>query len=410
MGTTGTTILNTKVKESASEPTSLLHDFSALHHSNVFSRAFSFAADQLPITTEKQAQISDRVLLTGETGFIFQLYERELKVPARTGDIEKWVSGQVVKKGARRIQATRELLASYSTLSVVNHFGHRMTLSPRNPDSLIGVVVFRVPVKTKPFRAARFKQNRNGGFVHILRDTDYFEICQHFVSPTELADYFAFRRDMLVGWDPPTTAVSERALIGQYLLEDFASPPSSSLERAARSRGGATASEFSFVLDSLAGDIARLEEDPEEHHEEDWPAGEEPYAILSEIASLSRYELRALKDQLRNALEAVRVNRFELPLRVASPRTKCGFLILPVMREFQDRAFEALESLAMASKHELSLAKQVGIGMWKDGEFVDIEWIYMAGDNPPQPEIDARLAQSYPFRLASDRRLPPVFT
>ena len=87
---------------------------------------------------------------------------------------------------------------------------------------------------------------------------------------------------MLVGWDPPTTAVSERALIGQYLLEDFSSPPSSSLERAARSRGGATASEFSFVLESLGADIARLEDDSaeEEHHEEDWPAGEDSYAIM----------------------------------------------------------------------------------------------------------------------------------
>jgi len=410
MGTTGTTVLNTRVKES--EPTSLLHDFTALHHTNVFSRAFSFGADQLPATTEKGTQIADRVLLAGDTGFIFQLYERELKVPAKTGDIEKWVSGQVVKKGVRRIQATRELLASYSALSVVNHFGHRITVTARNPDALIGVVVYRVPPKTKPFRAARFKQNRNGGFVHILRDVDYFEICQHFVSPTELSDYFAFRRDMLVGWDPPTTAVSERALIGQYLLEDFSSPPSSSLERAARSRGGATASEFSFVLDSLGADIARLEDDSaeEEHHEEDWPAGEDSYAIMSELAGLSRYELRALKDLFRNALDAVRANRFELPFRITSSRTGCGFLILPVMRDFQDRAFEALESLSIASKHELALPKQVGVGMWKEGEFVDMEWIYLAGENTPQPDIDARLAQSYPFRLASDRRLPPIFT
>ena len=85
MGTTGTTVLNTRVKES--EPTSLLHDFTALHHTNVFSRAFSFGADQLPATTEKGAQIADRVLVAGDTGFIFQLHERELKVPARTGDM-----------------------------------------------------------------------------------------------------------------------------------------------------------------------------------------------------------------------------------------------------------------------------------------------------------------------------------
>ena len=101
----------------------------------------------------------------------------------------------------------------------------------------------------------------------------------------------------------------------------------------------------------------------------------------------------------------MRANRFELPFRITSPRRGCGFLILPVMRDFQNRAFEALESLSIASRHELGLQKQVGVGMWKDGEFVDIEWIFVAGENTPQPDIDARLAQSYPFRLASDRRI-----
>lgn len=402
------------MKESAKEPTSLLHDFNAHQHANVFMRAFSFAANQLPTTSEKQPDLADRVLLLQDVGFIFQLREKEQKVTPKVGDVEKWVTGQVVRKGVRRIQTTREILAGYVGLSVVNHFGHRMTVSAKNPDALIGIVIYRVPPKTRAFRAARFKQHRNGSFVHILRDTDYFEICHHFVTPAELVDYFSFRRDILLSWDPPSTAVSETALIGQYLLEDFFSPPSSSLERAARSRGGPTACEFSFVLDSLGADLAaqELDESGDETDEEGEDASrtEEYYAILTELALLGRYELRALKQQIRMALEAVRANRFELPFRIASARTGCGFLTVPVMKEFHERAFEALESLAMASKHELDLEKQVGIGMWKNTEFVDIEWVFLNGRDGPQPGLDERMAQSYPFRRASERRLPPIFT
>ncbi|HEY3133097.1 MAG TPA: hypothetical protein VGJ47_00580 [Gemmatimonadaceae bacterium] len=398
------------MRESAKEPTSLLHDFIAQQHANVFMRAFSFATNQLPIISEKQPELADRVMLLDNIGFIFQLREREQKVASKAGDIEKWVSGQVVRKGVRRIQSTRDLLAGYVSLSVVNHFGHRLTISTKDAQSFVGILIYRVPPKTRAFRAARFKQNRNGGFVHILRDTDYFEICHHFVTPAELLDYFNFRRDILLSWDPPATAVSEAALIGQYLLEDFASPPSSSLERAARSRGGPTACEFSFVLDSLGAEIAALEEEPEGEHDEDGgPSTDDRYEILSEIGLLGRYELRALKHQLRLALEAVRANRFELPFRMAS-RTGCGFLTVPIMREFQERAFDALESLSIASKHELDLEKQVGIGMWKNTEFVDIEWIFLKGKNVPYPQLDERLSQSYPFRRASERRLPPIFT
>jgi len=106
----------------------------------------------------------------------------------------------------------------------------------------------------------------------------------------------------------------------------------------------------------------------------------------------------------------VRANRFELPYRMASARTGCGFLVLPVTREFQGRAFGALQSLSVASKHELDLERQVGIGMWKNSEFVDIEWIFLEGRNAPDPALEERLAYNYPFRRASEQRLPPIFT
>jgi hypothetical protein len=293
------------------------------------------------------------------------------------------------------------LLRNYVGLSLVNHFGHRVTVSPKKPESFVTMIIYRVPAKSRAFRAARFKKSRSGGFVHVLRDSDYFEICHHFVTPTELLDYFSFRRDILLNWDPPSTAVTESALIGQYLLEDFSSPPDAMFERAARSRGGPTACEFSFVLETLASKVAAQEEEY---------ADTDGYEILLELALLGRYELRALKLQLRLALEAVRADRFEQPYRIASERTGCGFLTVPVTREFHARAGNALRSLSRASKYEVDLEKQVGIGMWKNSEFVDIEWIFLAGSNPPDPELEGRLAYSYPFRRTSEQRVLPVFT
>jgi hypothetical protein len=389
------------VKESVREPTSLLHDHAAQQHANVFMRAFSYPATQLPINFKKDVELADRVMLMDGIGFIFELCEREQKVASKAGDLEKWITGHVVRKGVKRIQNTRALLGAYMGLSLVNHFGHRIMASPKEPDEFVSMIIYRVPQKSRAFRAARFKKSRNGGFVHVLRDADYFEICHHFVTPVELLSYFSFRRDILLTWDPPSTAVSESALIGQYLLEDYASPPDSRFERAAQSRGGPTACEFSFVLDTLASKIAAQEGEY---------ADTDPYEILTELALLSRYELRALKRDLRQALEAVRANRFELPYRIASSRRGCGFLVLPVTAEFHDRAFNALHSLSAASKHELDLERQVGIGMWKNSEFVDIEWILLEGSNPPDPDLDDRLDFRYPFRRATEQRLPPIFT
>jgi hypothetical protein len=285
-------------------------------------------------------------------------------------------------------------------LSLVNQFGHRDHISPRYPELMVGVIVYRVPAKSRAFRAARFKMNKNGGFVHILRDADYFEITAHFLTPTELNDYFGFRRDILINWDPAQTAVSEAALIGQYLSEDYASQPDERFERKARSHDVPTAYEFTFVLDSLATTIASQQGDH---------ADTEGYEVLTELARLGRRELSALKYQVRLALESVRSDHFELPHRVVSARTGCGFLVLPLTSEFHDRTFFALESLSQASKYELDLEKQVGIGMWQESEFVDIEWLFLSGRNLPDPYMDEKLATRYPFRRSSEQRIAPIF-
>jgi hypothetical protein len=387
------------VNDSSPGLSSLLQDFTAQQHANVFLKAFSFPTTQLPRNPEDVAELADRVVLMDNIGFIYQLSERDQKA-AKPGDLEKWVTNNVVKKGGKQLQNTRDLLRSYAGLSLVNHFGHRVFLGRRDPDDLVSMIIYRVPLKSRAFRAAQFKKGRNGCFVHILRDVDYFEICQHFVTPTELLDYFGFRRDILIDWDAAVAAVSEQALIGQYLSEDYWSPPDRKFEKAARSRGGPTACEFSFVMETLDTRIAA---------QRDVYADTECYEILNELALLGRYELKALRQELRLGLEAVRANRFELPFRIAAGRTGCGFLVVPVTSEFRDRAIDALESLSLASKHELDLPRQIGIGMWRNSEFVEIEWIFMDGPNPPNPRLDERLAHNYPFRTSSEQRLPPIF-
>ncbi|HEY8851869.1 MAG TPA: hypothetical protein VIM36_06790 [Gemmatimonadaceae bacterium] len=379
---------------------SLLQEFTTQQNENAFLRAFSFSTIQLPSDSDSDVELADRIIIMDEIGFIFQLMERGQKVASKAGDLEKWITNYVVRRGVKQIQNTRDLLKSYAGLSLVNNFGHRMLVSHRDPDLLVSVIVYRVPPKTRAFRAARFKMSRNGGFVHILRDVDYFDIVHHFVTPAELTDYFGFRRDILIDWDSAAVAVSEAALIGQYLLEDYSSPPDQRFESASRSRGGPTACEFSFVLDSLASNIASQESDY---------ADTDCYEVLAELARLARYELRALKQQIRLALEAVRGNRLELPYRMASPRASTGFLVLPITKEFHDRASGALRSLSLASKYELNLERQIGIGMWRNSEFVDIEWIFLSGSNLPDPDLEERLAHNYPFRRASEQRLPPIF-
>jgi hypothetical protein len=49
------------------------------------------------------------------------------------------------------------------------------------------------------------------------------------------------------------------------------------------------------------------------------------------------------------------------------------------------------------------------MGMWRNSEFVDIEWLFLNGRNLPDPDLEERLSHNYPFRRTSEQRLPPIF-
>ncbi|MDQ6690090.1 MAG: hypothetical protein M3Z18_06230, partial [Gemmatimonadota bacterium] len=143
------------MKESSAGPPSLLQDVTAQQNENVFLRAFSFSTTQLPVDSAMDVELADRIVMLDEIGFIFQLMEREKKVASKAGNLEKWITNHVVRRGIKQIRQTRDLLKSYLGLSLVNSFGHRMLIAPKDPELLVCVIIYRVPPKTRAFRAAR---------------------------------------------------------------------------------------------------------------------------------------------------------------------------------------------------------------------------------------------------------------
>lgn len=381
--------------------TSLLEDITVHLSANVFTRTFSFSSAQLPVLSAERPHLADRLVLLDGIGFIFQLCERSARGGRKLADPKKWFADEVLKKGVKQIGKTRDVLRAYISVSLVNARGHRVLVPLTTVDDLVGLILYRAPSKAPGFVPARFKEARAAGFVHIMRDTDYFGICEYLVTPSELTDYLRFRQEVLSRPDPIASGVSEAALLGQYLFEELDDEPHSRYEAAARSfTGDPGAFAFAYVIENLGNQMAKRDEESVDaiYHR-----------ILAEIAHLRRTELRELRTQLRLCLEAVRTDRFELPYRVCSAQTQCAFLILPGSAEFRLRAREALESLATACKHELKIEKQVSIAMWRSGEIIDIDWSYAEGPNPPNEELDKRLERAYPFRKTSQKRLPEYF-
>jgi len=377
--------------------TRFLEEVTAHLSANAFTRTFSFSSAQLPVAGESPPALAHQVLLLDGVSVIFQLSERNERGKTKAADLEHWFAADVLKKGVDQIRNTQDLLRSYSGISLVNLRGHRVSFSAEALSNQVGLILYRA-LSASGFAAPRFKKTRIAGFVHIMRDRDYFGLCEHLVTPCEIVEYLRFRQEILSRPHPVPATVSESALLGQYLFEELDAPPDPRYETAGRSfRGDPNSWVFSYVIDNLSSQMAKRDDEIVETVYQ---------RILAEVGMLRRSELREFKTQLRLALEAVRGDRFELPYRLTSETTQCGFLVLPGSAEFRLRAREALESLAIASKHELGLEKQVSIAMWRSGEIIDIDWLYTEGPNPPNEKLDERLKRFYPFRRTSEQRNP----
>lgn len=379
----------------------LLEDFVAQLNANVFFAEFAFSATELRVPdTGQQVELADHLVLLGDVGLLFQLKERDAAASQEPGALEAWFANKVRKQAVKQLRATRAMLDAFRGHLLRNQRGHEVPVQLHADAQTVAVVIYRSPADVV-FRADRYCDSRSAGFVHILRDVDYFGVCQYLVTPAEVIEYLDFRRRALTGRDPSDPTISEAALVGQFIGGDLAAPPAKKYEHVLRAfRDDLDEWDISFLTANLGSRIAYREGDESETSH---------YRILAEFARLSRSELREFKKRLRLALEAVLHDRLELPYRLASPRTGCGFLILPVPSELHDSARQALHNYAIASKHEYQVERHVALSIIRRSPHVDIEWMYVHGPNGPNPELDALLARDYPFRRSVERPMPRYF-
>ena len=379
-------------------PRNLLEDFTAQLNANVFLREFAFSSTDLRLPGIGEIEIADHLILLDDLGFAFQLKERDSNAGGSRSELAAWFQSKVLKKAVSQVRDTLQMLRDHAGSFLTNDRGHRVQLPAALPRRFANVVLYRAPALPEGV-AVRFYRSKIAGFIHVLPDVDYLGICQYFVTPVEVLDYFDFREQVLTAYPVEAVEVTEAALVGQYLLDEQSSIPGQHYLRGLEA----------FREDRDAWDVSYLTENFGDRvtYQEGGTSEQEYYRAIAELAKLSRSELRAFKERFKLALEAVRADRYVKPYRFACPRTDCGFLILPLTTELSSTARATLHAFSLASKHELGVFRQIGLAIWKTGDTIDIEWLLAEWVNQPNPELDAMLArEDNPFRPVRAQMAP----
>ena len=377
-------------------PTSLLQDFVDELNARVFFKEFSFAGALIPVATG-ELELADQFVLIDDLAIVYQLKERSNTASADPHAVTKWFESKVLKSAKSQIKNSIQALRAMAGATVRNQRGHTRTLPKQPPSEIHSVIVFRSPLTPDAQPYQHLYVSEDVGPIHIFHDADYFGVCRYLVTPHEIARYLGFRARVLSDheWQ------DEPALVAQFMLNELDVPPSDRFRAAL----GA------YHDDWKDWDLSVLFSEFGDHVEPiDAPllasTGSDYYPILTELAKLSRSELRELKMRLMIGVEHARSANIEPPLRVSFPRTNCGFLILGVPQEHWSGIQKGLMNFSIGSQYELKVPRHIGVGIGARGHDLDLVWFYREREYEYDEVLERKLVESNPFRPVRQVQMP----
>ncbi len=356
-----------------------------------FFREFTYSRTTFQPAPGQEVELADNLIWLGDLLFAYQLKEREAEHDANAETEKRWFERKVLRQATRQVRDTLKYLKANRTIAVRNHRQHTFDLSVGTVRELHKLVVY-LPHDALPeeYRRVKHHRSRTAGVIHILPAHDYLGIVRTLLTPAEVAEYLAFREELITRWEAEVLTVPEPALVGQYLCGDVEVPPTMRfLEYLEHLDHRAEEWDMSGVIAQFP-DRVTTDNEPTDY-----------YPIVRELALLKRNDLREFKKRFQLCVEKARADEFTRPYRIAIPRTGCGFVFIPVTKEFLEHRQTGLKNLTLAQKHDQKLTKCIGVSIAndKDGWFT-AEWCYVEFPWEEDPEMDKLLKDNSPFREA----------
>jgi hypothetical protein len=366
-------------------------------HSLAFWKEFTFGQNRFAPQPGNELELADNLIWLGNYACVLQLKEREDETD--DPEIERsWFKNKVLRKATSQVRDTLRFLREHEQIRITNERGHAFDIRGAELSEITKLVVF-IGGRALPEDCwqTRFYISHTAGFIHVLAAHDYLGVLEKLRVPEDIRRYFAYREAVTPKLCDAGVIVDESDIVGAFLGEhDLPAPGSREILHR-------------FVQDLEDFDLSWLIGNLHEHIE----LAEQPYdyyRIMLEFARVPRSVWREVKVRFAKSLEVVQKKEFARPFRLAFPDTDCAFMIAPLDpqipatgEEGERTRVKGLTNLTYAAMYDTKVSKGVGILISKDGEYFQIEWSLLNIPYESDPEMDARLAGSYPFREAKQK-------
>jgi hypothetical protein len=364
-----------------------------------FWKEFTFAQNKFTPHPGKELELADNLVWLGEYALVLQLKQREDETLDPEAE-RSWFRKKVLKKATSQVRDTLRFLNEHKQIRVINERGHAFEIRTAELAEITKIVVFLGGrLLPEDCWQTRYYVSQTACFIHVLAAHDYLGILEKLRVPEDIRRYFAYREEVTPKLRDAGIVVDESDIMGAFLGNE-ALPTPASREILRR-----------FVQDLEAFDLSRLVSNLHDHIKR----SEQPYdyySIMLEFARVPRSLWREVKVRVMKSLEAVRKKEFTRPFRLTFPATDCTFMIAPLDPQIPATGHEGertritgLQNLTYVAMYDAKVSKGIGILISKDGEYIQIDWALLNMPWKRDPEMDARLAESNPFREAKGKMI-----
>jgi len=359
----------------------------SLINSNAFFKEFTYSQNKFKTAEMQELELADSFVWLDDFLFIYQVKERD---DSSRSSSTGWFKKTLLKTAVKQIKDSLEYLSSFDSIPITNERGHRIDVVKARGLKPHKIIIYD-PGESFPekLRFQKFYESSTGGLIHLFHAEDYFWLCKYLITPYEIDQYLRFRLNLSKNHKDVLDSLPEQYVLGHYLETNNLNEINFAyIENVKNLEVNTTEFDIAFVIENFNNKII------ENTDNQDY------YLILKELAKLNRSDLKQFKMRYLKAIEESKKDTPEIPYRITSLNSNCGFVFIPLPFKFKDHWKNALLNYTQAHKYDQGLSKCVGMIVTYDttGKFHDINWTLVEYTWEFDPEAKKLIAEKFPLR------------